>query len=162
MTPSNMISVIVATFFVVFIEARRYFSPPLCSEAERFKRSLDAPWGTLLGVCGTLRRAHLQGASITRVALRMKPVLHLKPDHAGISDVPDCAMCWDPLERRCSFVEPTPMPRPKLGPFSSDVAPPCRNMPTPSSMPRPAGMAPFLLVIGPTIEDIWFIMWCGK
>src|SRR2546428_4137308 len=38
MTPSNMISVIVATFFVVFMDARRYLSAPLCSQAKRFKR----------------------------------------------------------------------------------------------------------------------------
>src|SRR5205823_12539835 len=38
MTPSNMISVIVATFFVVFMQARRYFSAPLCSQAKRFAK----------------------------------------------------------------------------------------------------------------------------
>ena len=38
MTPSNMISVIVATFFVVFMQARRYFSALLCSQAKRFAK----------------------------------------------------------------------------------------------------------------------------
>ena len=52
------------------------------------------------------------------------------------------------------------MPRPRLGPFSSEVALPPRIMPMPSSMPAPAGI-PARRVRGPAIEDIWFIMWCG-
>ena len=58
----------------------------------------------------------------------------------------------------CSAVEPTPIPRPRLGPFSPDVALPCRSIPIPRSMSRPAGI-PFLRDIGPTIDDIWFIVW---
>ena len=62
---------------------------------------------------------------------------------------------------RRSNVEPTPIPRARLGPFSSDVALPCRSIPMPRSMSRPAGI-PFRRVIGPTLEDIWFIMWWGR
>src|SRR5262249_2037011 len=61
----------------------------------------------------------------------------------------------------CPAVEPTPSPRPRLGPFSCDVALPPLSIPMPCSIPSPAGI-PTQRDSGPTFDDIWFIMWWGR
>src|SRR5580698_6412622 len=72
----------------------------------------------------------------------------------------DCGeACEDigPFVVGCDIADPTPIPRPTLGPFSAAVALPPRMTPIPSSIPPPATI-PARRVIGPAIDDIWFIM----
>ena len=74
-----------------------------------------------------------------------------------------------PFPRVCPTIGDTgrssaaiPIPRPNFGPSSSDRALACRTMPMPSSIPPPVRTPWPAWAIGPTIETIWFIMWCGR
>ena len=53
--------------------------------------------------------------------------------------IPGAACCGEsgPFDVGCCNADPTPMPRPMLGPFSAAVAFPPRSMPIPSSIPAP-------------------------
>jgi len=61
-----------------------------------------------------------------------------------IADIPSSAFFCEsaPFVVVCSRVEPTPKPRPRLGPFSSVVAVPPRIMPIPCSISGPPDNSP--------------------
>src|SRR5277367_2929314 len=70
---------------------------------------------------------------------------------AGCED-DDCGVIV-PFVVGCESADPTPIPRPMLGPFSAAVAAPPLIIPMPCSIPAPAGI-PARRVIGPAMDDI--------